>query len=104
MNTRLETIIDDSNLAWDNTFESKKEIFIVSIDTSIINQLIEKRELLSTVDPCNFKFLESIISDFKSKLISGSGFIIIDGKCFEKFSNEEVQMIYQIFLVALFMY
>ena len=29
MNTRLETIIDDSNLAWDNTFESKKEIFIV---------------------------------------------------------------------------
>ena len=101
MNTRLETIIDDSNLAWDKTFESKKEFFIISIDTSIINQLIEKRELLSTADLCNFKFLESIISDFKSKLISGSGFIIIDGKCFEKFSNEEVQMIYQIFAKSL---
>ena len=97
MNTRLETIIDDSNLAWDKTFESKKEIFIISIDTSIINQLIEKRELLSTADPCNFKFLESMISDFKKKLISGSGFIIIDGTCFKKFSNEEVKMIYQIF-------
>ena len=101
MNTRLETIIDDSNLVWDKTFESKKEIFIISIDTSIINQLIEKRELLSTADLCNFKFLESIISDFKSKLISGSGFIIIDGKCFEKFSKEEVQMIYQIFAKSL---
>ena len=62
MNTRLETIIDDSNLAWDKTFESKKEIFIISIDTSIINQLIEKRELLSTADPCNFKF--HVISSF----------------------------------------
>ena len=101
MNTRLETIIDDSNLAWDKTFESKKEFFIVSIDISIINQLIEKRELLTTADPCNFKFLESMISDFKKKLISGSGFIIIDGKCFEKFSNEEVQMIYQIFAKSL---
>ena len=97
MNTRLDTIIDDSNLAWDKTLESKKEIFIVSIDTSIINQLIEKRELLSSVDPCNFEFLESIVFDFKKKLISGSGFIIIDGACFEKFSNEEVKMIYQIF-------
>ena len=97
MSTRLDTIIEDSNLAWDKTFESQKEFFIVSIDISIINQLIEKRELLTTADPCNFKFLESMISDFKKKLISGSGFIIIDGTCFKKFSNEEVKMIYQIF-------
>ena len=97
MNTRLETIINDKNLAWDKTFDSKKEEFFVSIDISLINQLIEKREFLTTLDPCNFKFLEPLISAFKKMLISGPGFIIIDGACFEKFTKEEVQMIYQIF-------
>ena len=55
MNTRLETIIDDSNLAWDKAFESKKEIFIVSIDTSIINQLIENRKMSSAAAAAAFK-------------------------------------------------
>jgi hypothetical protein len=97
LNQRLDVIINDKNLAWDKTFDSKKEEFFVSIDESLINQLIEKREFLTTLDPCNFKFLEPLISTFKKMLISGSGFIIIDGTCFEKFTEEEVQMIYQIF-------
>ena len=93
----MNVIVNDKNLAWDKTFDSKKEEFFVSIDESLINQLIEKREFLTTLDPCNFKFLEPLISTFKKMLISGSGFIIIDGTCFEKFTEEEVQMIYQIF-------
>ena len=97
MNAILNTIVNDRNFAWDKTLGSKKEEFLVSIDITIINQLIEKRELLSTVDISNFSFLESIIIDFKKMLISGIGFIIIDGICFEKFSKEEVGMIYQIF-------
>ena len=94
---RLDTIIIDKNLAWDETLDSKKDEFFYRIDTSIINLLIEKRELLNTVDPCNFSFLESMVSDFKKILVSGCGFVIIDGTCFEKFSKEEFQMIYQIF-------
>lgn len=97
MSQRLDKIISSENLAWNKTFESKEEEFFVSIDESIINQLIEKRELLKTVEISNFQFLESIISNFKKILTSGSGFIIIDGKCFEKFTKEEVQLIYQIF-------
>jgi len=42
-----------------------------------------------------------VVSDFKKILVSGCGFVIIDGKCFEKFSKEEVQMIYQIFAKSL---
>ena len=97
MSQRLDKIISSENLAWNKTFESKEEEFFVSIDESIINQLIEKRELLKTIELSNFQFLESIISNFKKILTSGSGFIIIDGKCFEKFTKEEVQLIYQIF-------
>ncbi len=93
----LDTLVNDRNFSWDKTLGSKKEEFLISIDITIINQLIEKRELLSTADIDNFSFLKSVIFDFKKMLISGIGFIIIDGTCFEKFSKEEVGMIYQIF-------
>ena len=36
MNTRLETIIDDSNLAWDKAFESKKEIIENKIGSELV--------------------------------------------------------------------
>ena len=67
MSQRLDKIISNENLAWNKTFESKEEEFFVSIDESIINQLIEKRELLKTIELSNFQFLESIISNFKKK-------------------------------------
>ena len=97
MNARLDTIIIDKNLAWDETLGSKKDEFFVNIDASIINLLIENRELLSTADTCNFSFLEPVVFNFKKILVSGCGFVIINGTCFKKFSKEEVQMIYQIF-------
>jgi len=93
----LDTIIIDKNLAWDKTLDSKEEEFFITIDSSVIDLLFEKRELLKTEDPCKFSFLESTISNFKKIIISGCGFIVINGTSFEKFSKEEVQMIYQIF-------
>lgn len=53
MSTGLDTIIIDENLVWDETLGSKKEEFLVTINASIINLLIENRELFSTVDPWN---------------------------------------------------
>ena len=57
--------------------------------------------MFSTADLDNFSFLEPVVSDFKKILVSGCGFVIIDGTSFEKFSKEEVQMIYQIFAKSL---
>ena len=43
----LDTIINDEYFAWNKALDSKIEKFLISIDESIINQLIEKRKLLN---------------------------------------------------------
>ena len=93
----LDTIINDEYFAWNKALDSKIEKFLISIDESIINQIIEKRKLLNTGDISNFNFLKPIITNIKKRLISEIGFIIIDGDCFKKFTKKEVEWIYQIF-------
>ena len=94
MNTRLDTIITDSNLAWDESFGGLTDKFSVKLSDDTINELLDNKNNLEQENLTLFPILKNEILKIKTILLNKHGFIIIDGKSFEEFSKKEVKSIY----------
>ena len=94
MNTRLDTIITDSNLAWDESFGGLTDKFSVKLSDDTINELLDNKNNLEQENLTLFPILKNEILKIKTILLNEHGFIIIDGKSFEGFSKKEVKSIY----------
>jgi hypothetical protein len=96
VNPTLNYAVDDENFSWNKSLGLSKEKYLISIKPSIINLILENRGLLETEDLKKFEFLKDVILEFKKKLISGCGFLIVDGNDFNAFSKKELKLIYSI--------
>jgi alpha-ketoglutarate-dependent taurine dioxygenase len=94
LNARLDTIITDSNLVWDKSFESLTNKFSVKLSDDTIKELLDNKNNLEQENPTLFPILKNEILKIKTILLNKHGFIIIDGKSFEGFSKKEVKSIY----------
>ena len=92
----LQEIITDKNFVWDK-FSLNNSEFLVTISKESIAELKDNRSVLQNYQDIDLPSLKNDILNFKKNfLLEGIGFFIIDGKCFESFSNEELINIYQI--------
>jgi len=94
LNTRLDTIITDSNLAWDESLGGLTDKFSVKLSNDTINELLDNKNNLEQENLTLFPILKNEILKIKTILLNEHGFIIIDGKSFEEFSKKEVKSIY----------
>ena len=96
MSRFLQEIITDKNLVWDKSLENKPENFLVKLSSKTINELKRNRKELKNLDKSNLPELKNEINELKiTKILHGVGLVIIDGKCFTDFSDEEVIEIYR---------
>tara|TARA_Y100000741_G_scaffold359188_1_gene339498 strand:- start:1520 stop:2464 length:945 start_codon:yes stop_codon:yes gene_type:complete len=90
----LQEIITDTNLVWDKS--SFKTTFLVDISNESINELLDNRNKLANLDIRLPKFQNEILNFKRDFLLDGIGFFVINGKCFDDFTNEELIEIYRI--------
>jgi alpha-ketoglutarate-dependent taurine dioxygenase len=96
MSRFLQEIITDENLVWDKSLGNKPENFIVRLTSKTIDELKRNRKELKNLDKSNLPELKNEINELKiTKILHGVGLVIIDGKCFTDFSDEEVIEIYR---------
>ena len=96
MSRFLQEIITDENLVWDKSLGNKPENFIVRLASKTIDELKSNRKELKNLDEWSFPELKNEINELKiTKILHGVGLVIIDGKCFTDFSDEEVIEIYK---------
>ena len=96
MSRFLQEIITDENLVWDKSLGNKPENFIVRLASKTIDELKSNRKELKNLDEWSFPELKNEINELKiTKILHGVGLVIIDGKCFTDFSDEEVIEIYR---------
>ena len=96
MSRFLQEIITDENLVWDKSLGNKPENFIVRLTSKTIDELKRNRKELKNLDKSNLPELKNEINKLKiTKILHGVGLVIIDGKCFTDFSDEEVIEIYR---------
>ena len=95
MNETLDKIIIDEHLAWDKTLSDKREQFVVHLDSEIIQELIERRNELDSINKNDLPLFKKKILNFRNeRLLDGVGLFIIDGICMESFSVKEKTSIY----------
>ena len=95
MNETLDKIIIDEHLAWDKTLSDKKEQFVVHLDSEIIQELIERRNELDSINKNDLPLFKKKILNFRNeRLLDGVGLFVIDGICMESFSVKEKTSIY----------
>ena len=95
MNETLDKIITDEHLAWDKTLSDKREQFVVHLDSEIIQELIERRNELDSINKNDLPLFKKKILNFRNeRLLDGVGLFIIDGICMESFSVKEKTSIY----------
>jgi len=94
LNARLDTIITDNNLVWDESFEKLTDKFSVKLSDNTIKELLDNKNNLEQENLTLFPILKNEILKIKTILLNEHGFIIIDGKSFEGFSKKEVKSIY----------
>ena len=95
MNETLDKIITDERLAWDKTLSDKREQFVVHLDSEIIQELIERRNELDSINKNDLPLFKKKILDFRNeRLLDGVGLFVIDGICMESFSVKEKTSIY----------
>ena len=92
----LQEIITDENLVWDKSLGDKPENFIVRLASKTIDELKSNRKELKNQDKSNLPELKNEIKELKiTKILHGVGLVVIDGKCFTDFSDEEKLGIYR---------
>ena len=92
----LQEIITDENLVWDKSLGNKPEKFFVKLTSKTIDELKRNRKELKNLDESSFLELKNEINELKiTKILHGVGLVVIDGKCFTDFSDEEVIEIYR---------
>ena len=95
MNETLDKIITDEHLAWDKTLSDKREQFVVHLDSEIIQELIERRNELDSINKNDLPLFKKKILDFRNeRLLDGVGLFVVDGICMESFSVKEKTSIY----------
>ena len=95
MNETLDKIIIDEHLAWDKTLSDKREQFVVHLDSEIIQELIERRNELDSINKNDLPLFKKKILNFRNeRLLDGVGLFVIDGICMESFSVKEKTSIY----------
>tara|TARA_B100002003_G_scaffold152500_1_gene141320 strand:- start:1648 stop:2583 length:936 start_codon:yes stop_codon:yes gene_type:complete len=95
MNETLDKIITDERLAWDKTLSDKREQFVVHLDSEIIQELIERRNELDSINKNDLPLFKKKILNFRNeRLLDGVGLFVIDGICMESFSVKEKTSIY----------
>ena len=50
MNEILDKIVTDEHLAWDKTLIDKKQQFVVNLNSEIIDELVNRRNELESID------------------------------------------------------
>jgi alpha-ketoglutarate-dependent taurine dioxygenase len=93
----LQNLIHDKQLSWEKSLDSNTNSFLKEISEKAIFELYNKKDIIQTSDIENFPILKKEITDLKNQcLINGNGFFILDGCCFENFTQTHVQEIYRI--------
>ena len=85
----LETVIVDKKKAWEGNLSNKD--FLVDLDAIVINELVQKRNLLNQHKIQDFPCLKEQILYFKQAiLIDGCGFCVINGTNLSIFDRDEL--------------
>ena len=85
----LETVIIDKKKTWEGNLSNKD--FLVDLDAIVINELVQKRNLLNQHKIQDFPCLKEQILYFKQAiLIDGCGFCVINGTNFSIFDRDEL--------------
>ena len=91
----LDKTITDKHLAWNKTLTDEKQQFVVYLDSEIIEELIERRNELDSINKNDLPLFKKKILNFRNeRLLDGVGLFVIDGICMESFSVKEKTSIY----------
>ena len=86
----LRQIIQAKNKAWDKTLNDTQEKFLVKLDLTALNELVEKKSQLNIENSDNFSIFKKEIERLKTQiLVDGCGFFVIDGSSFKNFTINE---------------
>jgi len=86
----LRQIIQTKNKAWDKTLNDTQEKFLVKLDLTVLNELVEKKSQLNIENSDNFSLFKKEIERLKTQiLVDGCGFFVIDGSSFKNFTINE---------------
>ena len=86
----LRQIVQSKNKAWDKTLNDTREKFLVKLDLTVLNELVEKKSQLNIENPDNFSLFKKEIERLKTQiLVDGCGFFVIDGSSFKNFTINE---------------
>ena len=86
----LRQIIQTKNKAWDKTLNDTQEKFLVKLDLTVLNELVEKKSQLNIENPDDFFLFKKEIERLKTQiLVDGCGFFVIDGSPFKNFTIKE---------------
>tara|TARA_Y100000996_G_scaffold140526_1_gene107456 strand:+ start:2918 stop:3850 length:933 start_codon:yes stop_codon:yes gene_type:complete len=87
----LTELVTNEDLVWDENYNDK---YLLKLSNESINEILSKRNGLDKGNYNEFPILKNEILTLKEILLEKHGFIIIDGKSFEKFSVNEIRFIY----------
>ena len=86
----LKQLSYNDEQVWDKTLGDSPEKFFVKLDLTILNELVEKKSLLSDENPADFPLFTKKIERLKDQiLLDGCGFFVIDGSSFKNFATSE---------------
>ena len=109
MSKILETVVIDKKKTWTENLSNDSKEFFVDLDDNVIDELLQKRELLDQHNIQHFTYLKIQIQHIKQAiLIEGCGFCVINGANFTAFDKHELSNIHIIiskifkFLILLF--
>jgi len=98
----LQKLIQDEKLAWKKSLEKQSEKFLIKLSQNSIDEIYQKKDIIQTCEINNFPILKKEILKMKNvTLKNGNGFFIIDGKSFEKFSEQHMNEIYRLIATGL---
>ena len=91
----LETVVIDKKKTWTKNLSSDSNEFLVDLDDNVINELLQKRDLLDQYNIEHFTHLKTQIQHIKQAiLIEGCGFCVINGANFTAFDKHELSNIH----------
>ena len=86
----LRQIVQSKNKAWDKTLNDTQEKFLVKLDLTVLNELVEKKSQLNIENSDNFSLFKKEIERLKTQiLVDGCGVFVIDGSSFKNFTINE---------------
>lgn len=91
----LETIVIDKKKTWTKNLSGDSNEFFVDLEDKVIEELLQKRDLLDQHNIQDFTYLKTQIQYFKQTiLIDGCGFCVINGANFTAFDKHELSNIH----------